>query len=70
MAVTGTLNGVAHELSREEAAELFSGASMRLVNMPGEEFIRCYDAGKFDQLLDDPAHPEFMHVAMLLPLVR
>jgi hypothetical protein len=35
------------------------------MGMSGEEFLRRYDAGEFDDIFDDPDHPEILHLAML-----
>jgi hypothetical protein len=40
------------------------------MNMSGEEFLRRYDAGEFDDILDDSDHPDLMYLAMLIPFGR
>lgn len=57
----------ARELTAEEARIIFDQEARRCPGLTGEEFIRAWDAGEFD---DDPDRPEVMGVAMLLPLVR
>jgi hypothetical protein len=64
---TADANGHVRELSREEGRELFDRQAMRYLKMSGEEFVRAWDAGEFD---DPDSSPDVMRVAMLLPLVR
>lgn len=55
----------------EEARELFDRAARRALNMSGEDFLRKWDAGEFDPIIDDPKyHNKIIGVAMLLPLVK
>ena len=60
-------NGKVHELTEQEGCELFDRQARRNLGMSGEEFVRQWEAGKFD---DNPDRPEVMSVAMLLPLVK
>jgi hypothetical protein len=62
-----TRNGHIRELSREEGLELLDREARRYLHMSAEEFIRAWEAGKFD---DDPDQPDVMYVAMLLPFAR
>lgn len=55
------------ELDQEEALLLFDAEARRSLGMTGEEFLRAWGAGEFD---DDPDRPEIMRVVMLLPLAR
>jgi hypothetical protein len=55
------------EWSPHEGRNLFDRLARRELGMSGEEFIRAWEAGVFD---DDPDRPEVMRVAMLLPLAR
>lgn len=57
-------NGI-RVLSKEEAWEIFDTQARRRANMSGEEFLRAWDAGEFD---DDPE--SVMYLAMLIPLAR
>lgn len=54
------------ELTAEEGRELFDRAARRYLNMSGDEFIRAWDAGEFD----DPEQPDVIRVAMLIPFAR
>lgn len=54
-------------LTQEEAREMFDQQARRELNMSGEEFLRAWNAGEFD---DDPDRPEVMRVVMLLPFAR
>jgi hypothetical protein len=62
-AVTTTVD----ELTKAEAWEIFDRQARRYLGMSGDEFLRAWDSGVFDQ---DPDNPEVMRVAMLLPLAR
>jgi hypothetical protein len=55
------------ELSDEEGRELFDRQARRYLNMSGEEFIRRWDAGEFDE---GPENPAVVRLAMLLPFAR
>jgi hypothetical protein len=63
-------DGQVQYLSREEGRALFDRQARELMNMSGEEFLRRYDAGEFDDILDDSDHPHLMHLAMLIPFGR
>jgi hypothetical protein len=64
-------NGYAEEFTVEEARELFDQQARAYLDMSGEEFIRRWDAGEFDDPDDRTKNgPEVMRIAMLLPLVR
>lgn len=69
MAIEQTHQPMEHvpALTPEEAHALFDRLARRYLQMSGEEFIRAWDAGEFDQ---NPDRPAVMRVAMLLPLVR
>lgn len=63
---THQTNGKARELTREEGRELFDRQAERYLGMSGDEFLRAWDAGAFE----DPDSSEVMRIAMLLPLAR
>lgn len=68
---TPQTNGHVQELTQEEGRELFDRQAPRYLNMSGDEVIRAWDAGEFDDPDDRSKNgPEVMRVAMLLPLVR
>jgi hypothetical protein len=68
---TPQTNGYIEELTREEGWELLNRQARLYLDMEGEEFIRRWDAGEFDDPDDRTKNgPEVMRVAMLLPLVR
>ncbi len=68
MALPADVSGVTiNEVSAEEGRAIFDQAARRYLGMSGEEFIKAWNAGKFD---DDPDRPEVMRVAMLLPFAR
>jgi len=55
------------EISPEDGRRIVDEAARFYLGMSGDEFIRAWHAGKFD---DDPDRPEIMHVVMLLPFAR
>jgi hypothetical protein len=55
------------EVTAKEGREIVDRAARRHLSMSGEEFLKAWDAGVFD---DDPDRPEVMSVAMLLPFAR
>jgi len=60
-------NGQIRELTREEGMDLLDRAARQRLHMSGEEFIRAWEAGAFD---DDPDRPDIMYLAMLIPFTR
>jgi len=60
-------NGHVRDLSPEESRELFDQAARYYLGISGEEFIRAWEAGEYD---DDPDRPEVMNVVMLLPFAN
>ena len=56
-----------HILTPEEAWETFDEAARYYLHMSGQEFIKAWEAGKFD---DDPDRPAVVRVAMLRPVGR
>ena len=55
------------EVTPEEGRAIVDRAARRNLHMSGEQFLKAWDAGVFD---DDPDRPEVMSVAMLLPFAR
>lgn len=55
------------DLSREEWAQMFDQVARELLGISGAEFIRHYEKGDYADQLDDPNHPEIMHLVMLRP---
>jgi hypothetical protein len=55
------------EVTPEEGRAIVDRAVRRYLHMSGEQFLKAWDAGAFD---DDPDRPEVMSVAMLLPFAR
>ncbi len=63
--------GRVQDLTPEEGRKLFDEAARHYLGISGEEFIRKWDAGEFDDPDDRTKHgPEVMSVAMLLPFAR
>lgn len=51
-----------HEMTLEEGKEMFDRVARRLLNMSGDEFIRAWEAGEFD---DQPETPEVIRLVLL-----
>jgi hypothetical protein len=60
-------NGHVRDLSPEESHRLFDEAARYYLGISGEEFVRAWEAGEYD---DNPDRPEVMNVVMLLPFAR
>jgi hypothetical protein len=54
-------------LTDEEGRALFDEEAQRLLGISGEEFVRRYDAGYYD---DNPDTPEVIELHLMLPLFR
>jgi hypothetical protein len=59
-------DGYVQELTDDEARELFDQAAQFYLGVSGEEFLKLWESGQYD----DPDQPEIMNVAMLLPFVQ
>ena len=57
-------------LTREESRAYFDQQARELMGMSGAEFLRRYDAGEFDDILDDIDHMEIMRLVMLRPFAE
>jgi len=57
-------------LEEDESREFFDAQAQRLMGMSGDEFLRRYDAGEFEAIIDDPKHRGIMMLAMLSPFGR
>ena len=55
------------ELSVEQSHQLFDREARRLRNMPGEEFVEAYRAGK---IAEDPQFPQVTELLTLLPFAE
>ena len=58
------------EVSPEEARADFDEWMRHWMRISGEEFARRYDAGEYDEILDDGEHWYLIHLEMMLPFVR
>jgi hypothetical protein len=56
-----------HVMSPEESWERFDQAAQFYLHMRGEEFLKAWDAGEFDE---NPDRPEVMRLVLLRPLGR
>lgn len=59
--------GTIHELTDEEAFELFDCTVQRYLCISGEEFLSRYDAGEY---AEGRQEPRVETLIMLIPLVR
>lgn len=57
----------AEEVTPEEERALFNKAAQYYLGIDGDEFVRRWDRGYYD---DDPDRDELTAVAILLPLAR
>jgi hypothetical protein len=57
-------------LTDEEARAVFDQEARELMGISGDEFIRRWDAGDFDDIADHPDHPEVMRLAMPMSFGR
>ena len=57
-------------LDEQFGQEFLDQQARRLVGMTGDEFLRRWEAGEFDNNLHDPDHPEIADIAALIPFVR
>jgi hypothetical protein len=58
------------ELSTDEAMAMFDRQARRLVGMPGEDFLRRWDAGEFHPVPDEtPEDRRLARLVMSLPFV-
>lgn len=53
-----------------EGQEFFDNMARQLLGMSGDEFVRRYYTGRYDDILDDPHHSDLMYLAMLGGLGR
>lgn len=57
-------------LSPEETQAEFDAMAQEYFGIDGEEFIRRLDAGEYDDIYDDPAHPELMNLSLFANVFR
>jgi hypothetical protein len=57
-------------LDDDESHAFFDAQARRLMNMSGEEFLRRYDAGEFDEVLDDPRCRGMAVMISMIPFGR
>jgi hypothetical protein len=57
-------------LTEGEGHKVFDERAQELMGMSGDEFLRRWDAGEYDQIADDPDHPDVMRLAALIPFGR
>ena len=57
-------------LTDEETRAIFDAEARKVMGMSGEEFLRRYDAGDFDEVPDDWEHMDFMRLVMMIPRGR
>jgi hypothetical protein len=57
-------------LEDEESRAFFDAQARRLMGISGDDFIRRYDDGEFEDAPDDPQHHAITELVMLLPFGR
>ncbi len=50
--------------------EMFDRQARKRLGISGEEFLRRWEAGVYNDLADDPDHPEIRRLVMLTPFAR
>jgi hypothetical protein len=63
-------NGQIHWMNQQEGRAFFEEQARKLLGISGEEFLRRWEAGEYDELADDPEHPEILRLATLIPFAR
>jgi hypothetical protein len=54
----------------DEGRAIFDAEARRVMGMSGEEFIRRWEAGEYNEIADTAGNLHIMDLAMLIPLVR
>lgn len=54
----------------DEGRDFFDVQARHLLGISGDEFLRRWDAGEYDELVDDSRHPEILRLAVLIPFAR
>lgn len=55
-----------HWLNDDEARAIVDEQARKVMGMSGEEFLRRYDAGEFNDIPDDWEHMDFTALVMLI----
>jgi hypothetical protein len=53
------------ELDEEQSRAFFDEKARELLGISGEEFLRRWEAGEYDEIADLPGHWDIMYLAML-----
>jgi hypothetical protein len=61
---------VASASSARRRRAVFDYQARKVMGMSGEEFLRRYDAGEYDEAADEPGHGHVMSLIMLIPFGR
>ncbi len=59
-----------HWVTDEEAHAIFDREARQVMGMSGEEFLRRYDAGEFDDMPDDNDHLDYWGLVLSIPFGR
>ena len=54
----------------EEVRRMFDDAVRRRLGMSGEEFIRRWEGGEYDEVFDKPGFLYLGHLASMIPFAR
>jgi hypothetical protein len=57
-------------ITPEEGRQMFEVLAQEQMGMSGEEFIRRWEAGEYDEIADKAGHRHIMELALMIPLAR
>lgn len=60
----------AYYTTPEEGRAWFEYQAQHLMGMGGEEFIRRWEAGEYDEIADKAGHRHIMRLVMMIPFAR
>jgi hypothetical protein len=67
--VAETVEPIVRDLTPEESRAFFDAKARELLGISGEEFVRRWRAGEYDEIADEPPF-DIMYLAMFLPRDR
>lgn len=57
-------------VSAEEGKAMFDEAARTIMGMSGDEFVRRWDAGEYDEIADKAGHRHIIDLVLMIPLWR
>jgi len=70
VAETDTIANPIVELTAAETAEYFDRQVRERLGMTAEEFLRDLDAGRWDDVIDDPEYRDVLYLALFADVAR